>query len=349
MLHKVFEKFMSLYSTTYTIHEAKMKMLDYQAEMDRVKTFREIADTWKDEHFADIELGTQICYKKPFERVVEHFGDNLITDIDPVDIKIFLKHLADQDFGKQSVRVHRIVLKLIFDKAMFLKLINMNPADIVKIPKGLPSQRREIPSDNFIKIVENNKDSSQMGRLAYFLLYTGLRKGEALALQWKDIDFEKQEIQVYKTWETDSNQPNIKQKTKSAAGKRTVFLLDRVKDVLLPHKGHPDEFVFAGNNGAMTKTEFYKRWRRYCLDTGMYYIDATKSKNVDEEAQKIHALTPHQLRHAYITMLYEAGIDTKAAMPLTGHATESVLKDIYTHIREKKESQIESKLNQFEW
>ncbi|MDY4190917.1 MAG: tyrosine-type recombinase/integrase [Oscillospiraceae bacterium] len=53
---------------------------------------------------------------------------------------------------------------------------------------------------------------------------------------------------------------------------------------------------------------------------------------------------PHQLRHAYATMLFENGIAEADAQELLGHAQISTTMDIYTHIREGRKKQIRDKL-----
>lgn len=65
--------------------------------------------------------------------------------------------------------------------------IDTSPCDLVKIPKGLKETKRELPEQDQINRVKNGLDC-HFGLFAYFLLCTGLRRGEALAIEWKDID-----------------------------------------------------------------------------------------------------------------------------------------------------------------
>ncbi|MBS7299062.1 MAG: tyrosine-type recombinase/integrase [Eubacteriales bacterium] len=53
-------------------------------------------------------------------------------------------------------------------------------------------------------------------------------------------------------------------------------------------------------------------------------------------------MTPHQLRHAYATILYEAGIDEKDAQELMGHTSIQLTRDIYTHISKKRENLLQN-------
>lgn len=58
-------------------------------------------------------------------------------------------------------------------------------------------------------------------------------------------------------------------------------------------------------------------------------------------------LTAHQLRHAYATMLFEAGIDVKDAQELMGHSDINLTRQIYTHIRNERKEETAKKLNEF--
>ena len=58
-------------------------------------------------------------------------------------------------------------------------------------------------------------------------------------------------------------------------------------------------------------------------------------------------LTPHQLRHGYATILYDAGIDLKTAQAWMGHANIQTTMDIYTHISEDRNETQKDKLKQF--
>lgn len=325
--------------------EVRRKIADFDAELKKYPSFSEIADEWKEEHFKDIEFGTKVSYEPAISRAKEFYSGYEINEIEPVDIRNILTYLSKKDYSQQTVRIQKIVLKQIFDHAIYLGYIKTNPTETVKIPKGLSVKKRDMPTDEQLKIIEENKDLSQMGFFAYFLLYTGLRRGEALALTWSDIDSENKTISVRKTAEIKVNKPEIKAYTKTEAGMRDVIIMDILLPDIEKRRGKTDEYVFAGNNGAMTKSELRKRWNRYCIDTGMYESEENKQGSI----KKIPALTPHQLRHGYVTMLYESGLDEKEAITQTGHANEAVMRDIYTHLREKKKSGIAEKINKFSW
>ena len=175
----------------------------------------------------------------------------------------------------------------------------------------------------------NNNTDKIFGLFPYFLLYTGLRKGEALALQYKDIDLIHNIIKVDKSVYYIDCKPRVKS-PKTVAGKRNVILLECLKNRL--PKGNPNDYVFCypGDSQRMMTDDMFRRlWRKYVNETGLAGV------------------TAHMLRHSYATILFEAGIEAKDAQALMGHSDISTTNNIYTHIREKRMLDTAEKLNKF--
>ncbi len=109
--------------------------------------------------------------------------------------------------------------------------------------------------------------------------------------------------------------PTIQDHTKTDAGNRTVPLLPPLENVL-PKKKKGIIFEFEG--GYYTRSKFDKSWNKFRKEHGV-------------------KLCAHQLRHAYATILYEAGVQFKDAQLLMGHNSSEVTQEIYTHISEKQQ------------
>ena len=144
-------------------------------------------------------------------------------------------------------------------------------------------------------------------------MYTGMRKGELLALTSNDIS--KDFITVSKSLYHDANKPKVKT-PKTESGVRRIPILDKLRPYLKA-KG----IVFSADGGYMTEMQFQKAWGEYVAATGI-------------------SCTPHQLRHCFATMLYEANVPMKDAQFLLGHAQLSTTMDIYAEIRKTRESNI---------
>jgi len=159
-------------------------------------------------------------------------------------------------------------------------------------------------------------------------MYTGLRKGEALALQWEDIDFTNRQISVTKSVCHHNNQPHIKA-TKTKSGMRTVVLLDRVAEALQKiQTSDKSIYIFSGTHTPLTNSQFQCRWEKYNQETGL-------------------SITAHQLRHTFATILFEAEINVKDAQNMMGHSDISVTQNIYTHIRKERTATSFTKLNSY--
>lgn len=200
------------------------KIAEYKGKQETGRLFREAADDWYDDHFATISYNTQKSYKPAYARAVETFGDCPIKQIKPGDINSFLGKFARKGYAQKTVKNQLLVLNLIFNHAIIDGDLEINPADHIVVPKNLPKGIRELPSDDTLQLVQKSVDAP-FGFLAYFLLYTGCRIGEALALQYKDIDRAKKVIRISKSVYHQNNKPHVKN-PKTAAGTREIILLD---------------------------------------------------------------------------------------------------------------------------
>lgn len=309
------------------------KVNAYKAELEKQQKiyFERAADEWYESHCEEVEGGTQLCYKPAYNRAVEAFGDKEIKDIAPLDIKRVLDRMAKQKYSAQTVRVQRIVINLIFKYAVLNEYLDINPVSAVSVPRNLPKAKRELPSDDEIETVMQSADAS-FGMFAYLILFTGCRRGEALALQWKDVDFERNTISITKSINysgMNQNNPILSPHPKSDAGIREVMMLDclanRLKDIA---EEQPAEYFIFGGAKPLTKSALRKRWMKYQKETNTTF-------------------TPHQLRHAYATILYDAGIDEKVAQGLMGHSTIQLTRDIYTHVRMDRKEAAAKTLNKY--
>ena len=333
-----------------TQQEAKRKMMEWQEKQAAGRNFEEVADEWQEKHWKEIRAGTQVCYNPAHKRAVEAFSGVHIRDISPLDIKRSVDLMASQRYSYQSVATYLSVLRQVFDYAVTVGDVQANPTATINVPKGLPKGKRSVPDENQLELIRSNVDHP-FGLFAYMLLYTGLRRGELLALQWQDIDFATKEITVSKTvsYAETGNKP-IVGPTKSEAGTRTVILMDRLIPHLWKRYGKKQEYVF-GSENPLTQSVYRTSWRNYCIETGLYTMkERTSTRNGKQYIQlvKVPAVTPHQLRHAYATMLFEADIDAKDAQQQLGHSRIDVTLDTYTHIRRKRLNDIAEKLNQAE-
>ena len=287
-------------------------------------SFSEAADAWSEKHWERIGAKTAETYTAPLRRVKAEFQDEEAGAVSAQEIQAFLAELGKEGFSRRCVQMHRDVLNMIFNNAIVEGHLSFNPVSAVSMPRNLPTKKRELPADEAIEAVKAGADLP-FGLFALICLYTGLRRGEVLALDFSDIDRQRRIVRVTKAVEFIGNNPHLKS-PKSEAGYRSVPLLEPLA-AALPEKN--SGLIFCREDGGMlTKTQYRKRWLRYCEALGF-------------------EITAHQLRHGYATLLFEAGIDEKDAQELLGHSSIAVTRDVYTHIRSSRREETADRLNAF--
>lgn len=295
------------------------KIREYTEAQERGAFFKDVAEEWWQAHEPELAYNTTKGYKPALKRAIEAFGDIPIKNITPQNIATEISAFSHNKADK-TVRTQLMVYNLIFKYAVEKGYIIYNPARDLSVPRNLKKQKRTSPSPEDIKLVKESTGCT-FGMFAFWALYTGLRKGELLALDWSDIDIKNRTITVNKSLYHDNNQPKVKlPKTQTSIA--VIPILDVLLKKIKPSKG----LVFADDDGGyMTEMHFQRKWKIYCQESGV-------------------TATPHQFRHAYATMLFEAGIPPEEAQALLRHAQLSTTMDIYTDLREAKLKKIHEKV-----
>ena len=306
-----------------------------------IPTFREIAEQWQDQKWETIQDNTRVGYTSSYKRAVDQLGDRPIDAIIPADINRIILQMKAQGYAAKTVKAQKSILKMIFDFAITQEdaWITFNPVSAITIPRGLPKKKRSAPDDDVMQIIIDNVDTATFGLFPYLLIYTGCRRGEALALTWGDIDFEENEVSISKEYAYPYGMPILKT-PKTEAGFRTVPLLPGLKQHLVrPPKAKDDTLLFPSPDGRpLQENAFRRRWRHYCKDVGLV-TDVPEKRVSKQNREYIYhnikpTITPHQLRHGYATLLHESDIDAKTAQSLLGHADIHTTLQIYTDIRD---------------
>lgn len=302
--------------------DIERQMVEYSQKEQKTKLFETVADNWYEEHSEKLSYTTADKYKPHLKFIKEYFSDMYINDITPNDVKHIISRRINMNYSQKTVQHTLSVMKMIFEYACINQLIRDNPCAYIKVPQNLPKTKRLIPTKQDIETIKSSIDKP-FGLFAYFLLYTGLRRGEALALTYNDIDFKKKRISINKSVYFQGNKPYLKE-PKTQAGKREVILLDCLAAHLPRNK---IGLVFTDNGSHLMQHQFFKYWKDYQHITGL-------------------DITAHQIRHAYCSyILHDMGVDVKTAQYLMGHADISTTQNIYTQITTDNLRRTEELLN----
>lgn len=309
--------------------EVWRKYYSHEEGRQRGPLFSDFAETWYQENVQHWRQGTIKTYKPALARIKDYFHDTRLKEIDAADINSFLLWLKDKGFYQKTVANHLSIINMVLLHSITCtdRWRKDNPAQFVRLPHNLKKKKRTPPTDEQMDAVRAGL-GNKYGLLAAVFLYTGIRLGEALALQGKKIG-EKltidQEIVFY------GNTPILEPYVKTDAGMREVGYLYPLKELLPTNLGE-DDFLFGGTS-PWTKSAFSKRWISWCRSIGLAHQETrTNAKGVEVTEWKAE-ITPHQLRHEYATLCYEAEVDEKVAARMFGHADPITMRRIYQSIR----------------
>lgn len=319
--------------------------------------FRDIAEAWYNDKWETISEGTKACYYAHYKRAIDRLGGRVAADITSHDIQSHLEYLKSCGYAASTIGKQKIMYRLIFQYAAispkYCKTILRNPAIHAKIPSRIQKGKtREAPEDEIVKAIQEKALTAYWGTFALFLICTGFRRGEALAVRWKDIDFSGGKIYCDSSISYRVGVKDTTPKTDNAY--RSVPILAPILPAIQRPVGARDtDYVFPGEvpSKPMPESTYKRRWLHYCKDMG-FVVDEPETK-ISKQGKTYIAhhfsptLTAHNFRHGYATILFEADVDVYTAQKLLGHADVETTMAIYTHLREKKKLESLDKLKQY--
>lgn len=271
-------------------------------------------------------------------------GDIYMSQVTFDDIQFMVNELKNQNLSYSTIKKAYEAINGCFKYAIIKGDISKNPCIGVALPKNLKHQDGDIKfyTEEQIKLLleqstlkySNGRNKYRLGYGIQFLLYTGLRIGEALALTWEDIDFQNKTVRVNK------NLKQVKNRDNNNQGNYKIIIQDSTKT-------HSGSRIVPLNNKSIEALTFIKEV------TGKYkYVFSTETGNnvsgrtydtmfrkIQENCGFKEIYGVHALRHTFASLLFKKGIDVKTVSEILGHKDVSVTYNTYIHlIQEQKVS-----------
>lgn len=306
------------------------------------QTFEAVARLWLESYQTTVKPTTYQNTKSYLEILVkDYFNNTLIDDLTVLKLQKITIELSKRYL---NYTIHLSVINRVLKYAVLLDIIKTNPLDKVIRPKQ--QEKRETKKaftkdelTEFLTLAE--KHASPVLFVAWrTLAYTGLRRGELLALEWSDIDFENRTLRVERTLVRISGQLSTQSpKTKKSRRKitldpRTIEILKnwrlKQKKILFKNGAGKSELVFSNSSGgylmeSRLRDELRKFLKRYDLPI----------------------ISVHGLRHTHASILFEAGIEAKQIADRLGHSRIQTTLDMYTHINDNQRYEVTDRLLDF--
>ncbi len=317
-------------------------------------TVEEYCERWLIMQSANLQESTLRHYTSiVYKYIVKPLGNKYMSEVTADDLKIAMLPVAKMSAGTFDA-VHMIV-KSIFYSAEYSNILDNNPAKNLKAKGGHVLEERLPLTDKQVSALLDTIKSLPPYLFVMLGLYAGLRREEILALKWDCVFLDKAVpyISVKRVWRTSHGRPVISTVLKTPSANRDIPIPKCLTDCLLSEKARSiSDFVISDQEGKpLSESQYMRLWQyikvRTAEERTLYkYINGQKiTKKINPKigdacpndrsivcTLDFH-VTPHQLRHTYITNLIAAGVDPKTVQYLAGHKNSKVTMDIYARVK----------------
>ena len=314
--------------TKQEVVEAAAELVAQSSKGLRVKknniTVEELFDIYFEKSLSKrISEQTAIRYKAQFENhIFPYLGDVLIQDLTkPMLEEAYAKEFKAEKYSHSTVNSLSSNFKRMLKWAVQNDLLARNPHDGVELHKLRPPKKVSAYSLEEHKIIVEFCKKNRLDWLYYFLISTGARVGESVALTWDDIDFKNCTVRINKTSVELHGNAHIQERTKTKAGTRTIVVSPSLIEFLKMVKASQNQELNL-HNLVFPNTRYHiinlanarLRWIGDCEKMGIPY------KGV------------HALRHTWATRALEAGVDIKTVSRMLGHKNVITTMNIYQDV-----------------
>lgn len=278
-------------------------------------TVGRLADTFIDSLANLRSPSTIAAYKKIRRTALQSISD---VRLGVLTKELYQKAISEYSKGRSPKTVknaHMFYKQILEDKGFkFLDRITLPPPE--KHEVAIPT-KDEI--NKFLSFIAG----SRIYNYVLFAVCLGLRRSEIVGLRWKNIDFDNKKVIIERVRVKDEFYQWVEKAPKSYCGKRVLDAPQALLEAIEPLRSAPDDYVFDDSPDALEG--LYKR----------------------AKAQGNFPYNFHSLRHFYASMMLALGVPNRYARVRMGHATESMIVQVYQHTIDEYDKEISNKIDNY--
>ncbi|MCB9413322.1 MAG: site-specific integrase [Actinobacteria bacterium] len=324
------------------------RVKDHKAQRDSTCTFADAATSWASSlaDVAQYSATTRELYSGDVRRYLADgglaIGEIPLSKLRGSDFEDALGEMRSRGLSASVRRRFLTISKAIIRREMRDGRLGFDPTQGVNRPKSDPIQPKAHTAAEVREILTRTS-GTRVGNLVVFLAHTGMRVGEALALQWPDVDFDASTVRISGTLVRITGEGVYKAATKTKGSKRTVPLNSYAVEALRrqaqmqtadAERAHSkyefSGYIFTGDFGNVLDLRNASR----------AYKDALKS---DRDGESIES-SFHRLRHSFATLLVGTGESANTVAAILGHNSTRVTLETYAAALDEFKSQATDRL-----
>jgi integrase len=317
----------------------------------KTETYQDIYDLWVKQYEKTVEEST---YVKTTEIFRNHILPALGSyKIEKMNIEVCQHHVDKWANKLKKYRMIKAYAAKVLDFAIKRGYIQTNPFALVEMPilKRTILDSIEETGENFytreqlIEFLSCLKKESNFKAYVLFrlLAFSGMRKGEALALNWSDLNFKDNEIHINKAISLGKDNQLYLKTTKTGIV-RTIKMDEKTMQILKQwRKRQQEDYLILGFNTLNKDQLVFSNERNE-------FLKPTKTRKWLVQVQikyNLKQITTHGLRHTHCSLLFEAGASIKEVQDRLGHSDVKTTMDIYAHVTQKAKAEAIQKFENY--
>ena len=335
------------------LREAIMKYERGYVEPEKMAV-EEYLDDWVENYIKENrKINTYNRYRGLIDRnIIPNIGSILLKDLRSIHVETMFLEEKKKSISNSSLENIYVVINSALNRAVRLQLIYDNPCKYIERPKRDKFVANVLTVEEFYYILNSlntEKYNDYIFSLALqIVLELGLRRGELAGLEWDNVDFKNNTIEIKNNLIV-SNGKVYLDTPKTEESERTLYISDNLKKLLKKHKSIQNEHklrygqYYQKNIFNGRKCDFIMTW-----EDGKYIQPNYYSHRFRKILKKLNFDKPvrfHDLRHTNATLLLSQGVDFKVIQTRLGHSDINTTLNIYSHVNMEMQKDATKKLN----
>lgn len=324
-------------------------------------TLTEFTKEWIEHHVNKLAPKTKHEYIRMINaRIIPQLGNIKLADVRPTHLMKFYKYL-EQDgirldgkpgkLSERSRRYYHAILSSMLEDAMQWQLIASNPATRVDPPKVHKKEvvaYDEAQSMALLTALSGEPIGYQV--LCILALFTGLRRGELLGLEWSIIDLNEGQLAVVKQSQYTPEEGIFEDDPKTINSKRLVSLPPSIIALLKEYKVAQNQERLKTGDLWQDSDRLFTAWDGKPMHPDTVsswfhdFLDRYNQKMLKEEKDPLPHIRFHDLRHTSASLLIAQGVPLKNVSSRLGHSSITITADIYAKALQSADKEAADKL-----
>lgn len=300
--------------------------------------FKDFADRWFDDYAkAQLRPKTLERYEQFKERTYAAIGHIHLDKLSPIHLNAFYAQLAEPGqnqrtgggLAPKTIRHYHTFVSSVMDRAVKWGLVQDNPCRRVDAPK-VPKKELTYLDDKaaYVFMAYMSHEDVEFRTIFTLLLVTGMRRGELMGLEWKDIDWQDRKLHIRRTSQYTVERGIYTDDTKTEQSKRTIVLPPDVLNLLKEYRACQSEKRLKLGDRWEDHDRLFTQWDGKPMFPNAPYQMLQRFLDRHLCLPRINI---HSLRHTNATLMIGTGTDIRTVSGLLGHSQTSTTLNIYAH------------------